>query len=181
MKTTAISFILLLSLAAFAESGIWVRPTPGQVPSVQLGWDYTSVDPTISGFYIYQGGLPGNYTNRVWCPGSSTRSGIVTNVLSGRTYYFAATAYTIDNLESEFSNELQFRKPASPNLVPSQMKGLFVGVMAIGDPNSLYAIERSTDLKHWVQWDFSIADSTGEFGLFELPLETAFYRTKEYP
>lgn len=176
-----LALLILVPTIVMAESGIWVRPSPGQTPSVQLGWDYTNAEPNLAGFYVYQGGSSWNYTNRVLFAGALTRSGTITNVIPGRTYYFAATAITTDNLESDFSNELAYRKPGPPNLNPNQMRGLFVRVAANGDPNTLYAIERSTDLKHWEQWDFSVADSTGEFGLFELPLETAFYRTKEYP
>lgn len=182
-KLCASLVLSALTLTVYAESGLWVRPAPGQVPSVQLGWDYNSVaEPSVVGFWIYQGGSSGNYTNRIQFPGSATRTATVTNVPSGKTFYFACTAYTTDGLESEFSNELAFRKPGPPILNATQMRGLFVKIAGIGTPNTLYAFERTEDLKNWETWELAQADSDGNVELLQMPfIGQSFYRIKEFP
>lgn len=170
---------ILICGSAFAEAGTWTRKA--KVNTVTLAWD-PSPDTNVIGYNIYWGGAPGAYTNRVGFGNVTTCT--VSNFVTQATYYFAATAFTADNLESEFSNEISYKIPGvrPPSLRSAQGTNIFVSITGQGEAYGLYAFERSTDLQHWEPWDFSQADSSGDFGLLELPLAgPAFYRSKTYP
>ena len=72
---------------------------------VTLGWDINMV-PGLAGFVIYYGSASGDYA-------FSEDVGFVTShtifdLAVGRTYYFAATAYDIEGIESNYSNEVVY-------------------------------------------------------------------------
>ena len=77
---------------------------PGaQAAEVTLAWDpNTELD--LAGYRIYVGVEGRNY-EWVIDAGNNTIC-VVSGLKEGQTYYFAATAYNIDNLESGFSNEV---------------------------------------------------------------------------
>ena len=79
--------------------------------SVALAWDYTlpTTNAAIGGFKIYDGIASRTYTSIVDVPGGTNRQATVTNLVQGVTYYFAATAYDTNNLESDYSGEISFR------------------------------------------------------------------------
>ena len=70
--------------------------------TINLAWDY-SPDSSVTGYKIYFGVQSGVYTNSVSVGNVSTFAvgGLTTNI----NYYFAATAYNSNNVESVFSNE----------------------------------------------------------------------------
>jgi hypothetical protein len=76
--------------------------------SVAVAWDASS-DTTVTGYNVYYGGASRNYTN-VISAGNST-SAIISNLVSGATYYFAATTYTAAGLESDYSAEAAYTVP----------------------------------------------------------------------
>lgn len=80
--------------------------------NVSLAWDPSS-DTSTSGYNIYYGGYSKTYTNRIDA-GNST-SIIVSNLLRGVKYYFAATAYNFLGLESDLSNEITYTPGTSAN------------------------------------------------------------------
>lgn len=76
-----------------------------QAARVTLEWD-ENIDPRIAGYRIYYGTSSGVYDCAI-------RAGKVTsytlgNLSEGQAYYFAATAYDIDNNESDFSEEVAY-------------------------------------------------------------------------
>lgn len=73
---------------------------------VVLAWD-PSPDTRVTGYKIYYGPAKRQYTNAVDV-GSVTTAGI-SNLMRGAPYYFAATAYTSNAVESDFSNEVMHR------------------------------------------------------------------------
>jgi hypothetical protein len=84
--------------------------------SVTLVWD-ASADATVVGYNVYYGGASGNYTNTIDAVGATNAT--VGGLVKGRTYYFAATAYTAGDgtsprLESPFSNEASWTAPMDP-------------------------------------------------------------------
>lgn len=116
--------------------------------NVTLGWN-SSPDSSVAGYNLYCGGASGNYTNKTNC-GTNTVD-TVSNLTSGVIYYFAATTYDANGLESAFSTEVAYPVPASPvyqpptlnpigNLVLSQnagtqpvnLAGISAGSMAPG-------------------------------------------------
>lgn len=79
-------------------------------PSVTLGWDASSSS-GVTGYYIYQGGLVGVYTNKY--DAGNVAQFTVTNLAPGGCYYFVATAYNNILLESEYSNEVAYTVPSN--------------------------------------------------------------------
>lgn len=98
------AFVSLLSASAFAAT------------SVTLAWD-ASTSTNIAGYRIYYGTTPHSYTGNLNV-GAAT-SGTLSNLTAGATYYFAATAYDNNSLESDFSNEVSFTNTvqAAPTIV----------------------------------------------------------------
>lgn len=84
-------------------------------PPVTLAWD-PSIDPTVTSYHVYSGTASRAYTN-VISAGASTNI-IVSNLVSGVTYYFAATTYTAAGLESDYSTEVAYVAP-SMNIPPT--------------------------------------------------------------
>ena len=96
---------LLLQIPLFAAS------------SVTLAWD-ASLDASVTGYRIYYGPATASYTNSV-AVGNVTNA-TITNLVSGATYFFAATASDASGLESDFSNETTYTVPtASTNQPPT--------------------------------------------------------------
>ena len=84
-------------------------------PAVALAWD-PSTDPSVTGYKVYYGTASRTYTNMI-AAGSAT-SVIVSNLVSGVTYYFAATTYTADGMESDYSAEAAYSL-LPPNIPPT--------------------------------------------------------------
>jgi hypothetical protein len=72
---------------------------------VGLAWD-PSPDPNVVGYAIYYGTNSGSYQTRI--PLGSQTNATVQISTNGATYYFVATAYTIDGVESLPSNEVSY-------------------------------------------------------------------------
>lgn len=96
--------------------------SPVSAATVSLAWDPAA---EATGYNIYYGTNSPDY-NAVVNAGSSTTASI-SNLLPGVTYYFAATAYNLVGLESEFSQEINYTPPnqqptlnAIPNLTVTQ-------------------------------------------------------------
>jgi len=79
--------------------------------AVTLAWD-PSPDDRVSGYAIRHGLQSSNYNMRVDV-GNITQA-TITNLTSGITYFFVATAYTTDGLESLPSNEVSYTVPTGP-------------------------------------------------------------------
>lgn len=98
---------------------VWMAIGPGrwsaQAVNLTLAWDL-STDPTAAGYNVYYGAAPRVYTNMV--SAGNTNYATVSNLLSGTTYYFAATTYNLAGLESDYSAEVSFLQPAAPQNVP---------------------------------------------------------------
>jgi len=81
--------------------------------SVMLAWNSVS-DPRVAGYNVYYGGASSTYTNKI-SAGAST-SITISGLIPGTTYYFAATTYSTNGLESPFSSEISYLLPT--NSVP---------------------------------------------------------------
>ena len=81
-------------------------------PRVWVQWD-PNPEPDIGGYKIYYGTSSRIY-DVVLDVGNVTNS-IVTNLLHGTKYYFAATAYNTVPLESDFSDEVDVTTRALPS------------------------------------------------------------------
>jgi hypothetical protein len=88
---------LLLSISVYANAQATNKVT--------LAWD-RSPDASVVGYKIYFGPAPSSYTNSVTV-GNVTNT-VISNLVATVTYFFAATAYDGSELESAFSNEVQY-------------------------------------------------------------------------
>lgn len=91
-----------------------VLPSPlfaGQ--SVTLAWNANS-ETNLAGYRLYWGPSNRTYTASQTVAATNTTA-TVTNLVIGERYFFAVTAFTVDGLESDFSDEVDFGfKPAKP-------------------------------------------------------------------
>ena len=89
----------LMALSTFASISAF------GVSNVTLAWD-PSVSPNVAGYNIYYGAASHNYTNTV-SVGTAT-SVTISELIDNTTYYFAATAYDTNGIESDFSVETNY-------------------------------------------------------------------------
>src|SRR5579871_3193212 len=100
------------SLAAFT-----ITVQAGSTSSVTLTWTAptTRTDGSaltnLAGYNIYYGNAVGNYTTKVPVPGTSTLTYVITNLPTGATYYFVATAYDLNGIESAYTNPVSSTLP----------------------------------------------------------------------
>src|SRR5260370_40244567 len=84
-------------------------------PSITLAWD-PSPDPTVAGYKVYWGVASRSYTNSLSAGSATTLT--VSNLVIGTPYYFAATAYDTNGIESDYSAEVS-GSVALPNQPPT--------------------------------------------------------------
>jgi hypothetical protein len=85
-------------------------PTPTPVTSVTLAWR-ASRSTDVTGYRIFYGLSSGNYTQQM--DAGNKTSATVSGLSGNKTYYFVATAYNSDGLQSEASNEVSFTTSTS--------------------------------------------------------------------
>jgi hypothetical protein len=110
-RNAALTSLLIIGLLA-------LLPLSGMAAtrSVMLAWD-PSAGTNIVGYNIHYGGASGTYTNIVDA-GNATNA-TISGLTEGATYYFAATAYDTADLESDFSNEINYTIPVTSNAIPT--------------------------------------------------------------
>ncbi len=89
--------------------------------SVTLAWD-ASTSPNIANYKIYYGVVSATYTNSVSAGANLTVS--ISNLVAGKTYFFAATATDTDGLESDFSTEISALIPVKLTNQPPTLNAL---------------------------------------------------------
>ncbi|MEK6598397.1 MAG: Ig-like domain-containing protein, partial [Gemmatimonadota bacterium] len=82
-----------------------------------LTWN-PSADSNVTGYRIYYGVASRTYTNIVDVGGATSVT--ISNLVEGVTYYFAATAYNVLGMESDYSGEISYTVPsAAVNQAPT--------------------------------------------------------------
>ncbi|MGL4400085.1 MAG: Ig-like domain-containing protein [Luteolibacter sp.] len=88
----------------------------GLASSVTLGWD-ANTEPDITGYELRYGESSGNYTSTTQA--GKTTEALVSNLVEGKTYYFAVFAFNTSGLASAPSNEIAHQVATTPgNTVP---------------------------------------------------------------
>lgn len=105
--------LMLLLFAAIPAQAAVV--STNQLASVKLAWD-RSADSSVAGYKLYWGPASRTYTNSINV--GTNLTGTVSNVVVGVNYFYAATAWNAQNLESDFSNEVAHVVPWFPPTNP---------------------------------------------------------------
>jgi hypothetical protein len=82
---------------------------------VTLGWNPPA--DSVAGYKIHYGTTSGNYDYSVDV--GAYDSCVISGLAEGQTYYFAATSYNADNIESVYSKELVHTMPSSEPDMPA--------------------------------------------------------------
>lgn len=128
----AISGLLLVLIALLS-----LLMTSAHAAQVTVAWD-ASTDPGVTGYRVHYGTVPGSYTSHVDM--GNVNSCVVSGLLDGVTYYFAATAYDGDGNESDYSTAVNYTVPQAPAPVPEPTTaapasgdgGCFIATAAFG-------------------------------------------------
>ena len=105
-------FIFIILFFFFFVTLVFLSPLTVRsvlAADVTLEWDPNS-EPDIAGYKIYYGLESGNYTTTINVGNFTTC--VISDLDSGQTYYFAATAYNNDGYESDYSNEVSYTVPS---------------------------------------------------------------------
>jgi hypothetical protein len=143
--------------------------------SVTLSWQ-ESTDPATVGYNVYYGGASGNYTNVV--PAGDMTNVIISGLIAGNTYYFAATAYDDYDDESAFSNEISYIVPGILFLTTGSNSGNTVHIRFPLASRQQCQLQASQDLQLWTTIWQTTATSNGwmEFDDPKAGLLHRFYR-----
>jgi len=117
-----LSFLLILMISAASAA------------SVKLAWDQNP-ESDLAGYRVYYGTKSRNYSQHVEVGKSTTC--MITDLAPGTTYYFAATACDISNVESDYSQEVAYQTPVEGNEKPSSP--IVPEGPSAGQANSSYA------------------------------------------
>ncbi|MGN6556145.1 MAG: tandem-95 repeat protein [Verrucomicrobiota bacterium] len=102
--------VLIFSSLVFGQQGLLAAQ------SVTLSWT-ASDDPNVAGYNVYYGVASRTYTNKVDVGSGTTVT--INGLIEGTTYYFAATAYNILGVESDYSDEVSYTAPVPGNVRPT--------------------------------------------------------------
>ncbi|HEU6449358.1 MAG TPA: fibronectin type III domain-containing protein [Verrucomicrobiae bacterium] len=165
VKVASIFFFLMMACAA-------VRG--GQ--NITLKWKGI-VEPDLAGYKLYYGPASGTYTN-YFSTGKATNV-VLSGLTAGLTYYFAATAYTTNGIESVPSNEIAVTVPGVLFMDGGAAGGNPSSVRFPVIPGNAYTLQASTDLKSWTTvW--STSSATTQWIYFtdtnSLSIKARFYR-----
>ena len=149
------------------------------VQSVSLAWDRSS-DSSVIGYRIYYGMATQTYTNMVDV-GNATNV-TISGLADGTTNYFAATAYDILGLESDYSSELSYSVPtAFASLrIRTAPAGQFV-LTVTGPIGHTYDILATQDFKTWVVIGTVTVGASGSLDFTDTNAASfpkRFYRTR---
>jgi hypothetical protein len=89
--------------------------------NLTLAWD-PNPDPNVVGYKIYFGSASGGYTNVISAGMATTLT--LSNLVEGTSYFFAATDYASDGLESDYSSEVTATLPVPATNRPPTIDAL---------------------------------------------------------
>ena len=128
MTTSKVLFNLIQNLDCLVKLGIllFLYTTTVQAGQATLTWD-ASAESTLVGYRIHYGQASGNYTSSIDVGLQTTYT--VSNLEDG-TYYFVVTAYDVNGIESDVSEEVSknFSTNSEPDgLLPNPWQDMDIG------------------------------------------------------
>ena len=151
---------------------------------ITLAWD-ANPESDIAGYKVYSGTNSRVYPTVVNVGNRTTVT--LSNLVSGRTYFLALTAYDTTALESDFSGEVVYAVPVeTPDLAFTYLGGGSYRIRFNGTPGAIYGIEYAESLGApvWRSLGTRTAGSTGLVELIDTPSTNAqrrFYRAVSPP
>ena len=109
--------------------------TAAYAGQVTLGWE-PNTEPDLAGYKIYYGNYSRNYTRITDVKNKTATSYIITGLIEGQTYYFAATAYNTSGSESNYSAEVIYPTNPETTSVPTPKNPLAACQHKAGDLDS---------------------------------------------
>jgi hypothetical protein len=109
-RPARVALCALYFLGFLASFCLFVTIIQAHAAQLTLAWD-TNTNPAPAGYKLYWGTSPANYSWSADAGNQTTYA--VPDLSAGATYYFAATAYDSERLESNFSNETTHTVPAT--------------------------------------------------------------------
>ena len=109
-----------------------------------MAWD-PSVGSNVTGYNLYYGLASGSYTQKIDV-GPAT-SAAVNGLQPGNTYYFAATAYDDNGVESVPSNEASYIVPGTIEAMLDSLSKLHL-IFPVA-ANHSYDLQTSSTLSNW--------------------------------
>jgi hypothetical protein len=151
---------------------------------ITLAWN-ANPESDIAGYKVYSG------TNSRVYPGvvdiGKRTTVTLSNLVSGRTYFLALTAYDTTALESDFSEEIVYDVPVeTPDLAFTYLGAGTYRIRFNGTPGAIYGIEYTESLSApvWRSLGTQTASGTGLVELIDTPGANArqrFYRAVSPP
>jgi len=135
----SITSVICLS---FFSTVFGVQPPGAQVT---LGWS-ASPDPTVVGYYLYDGSASGTYTNKIAVGTNTTFT--MSGLSVGSTNYFAVTSYNAAGLESINSTEFTYVVPPMLSVTQNPTNGV-IRVQFPVVSGQFYQLQTSSNLRSW--------------------------------
>jgi hypothetical protein len=95
----------IISIFIVIQAALICIVTAAYAGQVTLGWE-PNTEPDLAGYKIYYGNSSRNYTQIKDVKDKTATLRIITGLIEGQTYCFAATAYNTSGLESNYSAEV---------------------------------------------------------------------------
>lgn len=166
-KRVLVLFVLLATLAGLHRA---------IARNLTLAWN-PSTDSSVVGYNLYYGTSSGDYTSKITVGNVTTAT--VSNLVAGTTYYFSATAYNANGVESNFSNETKFIVPGVLTLAPGATASGAPTIRFPVEPDHWYEVQATSDFQSWTTIFQTTVASTNEWVEFTDP-NAASFRSRFY-
>lgn len=115
-RKSSFFLVVLSSLLLVLMAILSLLMTAAHAAQVTVAWDANS-DPAVTGYRVHYGTALGSYTSHIDV-GNAT-SCVISGLVEGLTYYFAATAYDGSGHESDYSPAVNYTVPQAPAPSPA--------------------------------------------------------------